>query len=33
MRILINILIILFIINQNIAIAKDDIMILKLKDH
>ena len=32
MRILINILIILFIINQNIAIAKDDIMILKLKD-
>ena len=32
MRILINILIFLFIINQNIAIAKDDIMILKLKD-
>ena len=32
MRILINILIILFIINQNIAIAKEDIMILKLKD-
>jgi len=32
MRILINILIFLFIINQNIAIAKEDIMILKLKD-
>ena len=32
MRILINILIILFIINQNIAIAKEDIMVLKLKD-
>ena len=32
MRILINILIFLFIINQNIAIAKDNIMILKLKD-
>tara|TARA_B100000378_G_scaffold226000_1_gene189955 strand:+ start:114 stop:674 length:561 start_codon:yes stop_codon:yes gene_type:complete len=31
-RILINILIFLFIINQNIAIAKEDIMILKLKD-
>jgi len=31
-RILINILFFLFIINQNIAIAKDDIMILKLKD-
>jgi len=31
-RILINILIFLFIINQNIAIAKDNIMILKLKD-
>ena len=32
MRILINILIFLFIINQNIAIAKEDIMVLKLKD-
>ena len=32
MRILISILIFLFIVNQNIAIAKDDIMILKLKD-
>ena len=32
MRILINILIFLFIINQNIAIAKEDIIILKLKD-
>ena len=32
MRILINILIFLFIFNQNIAIAKEDIMILKLKD-
>ena len=32
MRILINVLIFLFIINQNIAIAKEDIMILKLKD-
>ena len=32
MRILINILIFLFIINQNIAIAKEDIMILKLKN-
>ena len=32
MRILINILIFLFIINQNIEIAKGDIMILKLKD-
>ena len=32
MRILINILIFLFIINQNIAIAKEDVMILKLKD-
>ena len=32
MRILINVLILLFIINQNIAIAKEDIMILKLKD-
>ena len=32
MKILINILIFLFIINQNIAIAKGDIMILKLKD-
>ena len=32
MRLLNNILIFLFIINQNIAIAKEDIMILKLKD-
>ena len=32
MKILINILIFLFIINQNIAMAKEDIMILKLKD-
>ena len=32
MKLLINILIFLFIFNQNIAIAKEDIMILKLKD-
>ena len=32
MRVLINILIFLFIINQNIAIAQEDVMILKLKD-